>query len=74
MEAPLYEPTVRLDCQATVYFLNWMIFIYKDFIWIYAHICDQLLAEIFSIDPEPKLIFILIYFDIKHWANETEFI
>ena len=33
-----------------------MIFIYKDIIWIYAHICEQLLAEISGIDPEPNLI------------------
>ena len=32
------------------------VFIYKDIIWIYAHICEQLLAEIFDINPEPNLI------------------
>ena len=31
-------------------------FIYKVIIWIYAHICERLLAEIFTIDPEPNLI------------------
>ena len=31
-------------------------FIYKDIIWIYAHIWEQSLAEIFSIDLETKLI------------------
>ena len=31
-------------------------FIYKDIIWIYAHIFEQLLAEISDINPEPNLI------------------
>ena len=33
-----------------------MFFIYKDIIWIYAHICEQLLAEISGIHLEPNLI------------------
>ena len=33
-----------------------MIFYLKDIIWTYVHIREQLLAEIFSIDPEPNFI------------------
>ena len=33
-----------------------MIFYLKDIIWTYVHIHEQLLAETFSIDPEPNLI------------------
>ena len=33
-----------------------MIYIKKDIIWFHVHICEQLLAAIFSIDPEPNLI------------------
>ena len=35
---------------------KWMFFIYKDIIWIYANICEQLVAEISGINPEPNLI------------------
>ena len=34
-------------------------FIYKDIIWIYAHICEQLLVEISGIDLETNLIELL---------------
>ena len=36
--------------------LEWMFLICKDIVWIYTHICEQLLAEISGIHLEPNLI------------------